>query len=213
MELIKKPVLVVCGAFNNQILRNGAWIKRNLFPKSEQEKILVNLNVAYYGDTISSNVIVDGIEIMTVPGKIIITPPSFDSDGFDAINELIINLSSTLPHTPVTSFGINFTLFQSLHRSMLDQSQMFNFFPDGAIPPKKMIQSSIPFEDAIMNFSLEEELTENGMTKQSYNFNFHSDISGEEPLIQVKTKLLDNCIERYLNHAQSFAGYITEHLR
>ena len=98
--------LVVVGFWNKGIF-NHDWVKRFLLPNEEKLHVEFPINV-----DVSHRVSSEIIRIYVIGNKLNFIPRNTYDETFEIIQNLAVKTADYLPHTPVTSFGINF-LFET----------------------------------------------------------------------------------------------------
>ena len=208
------PLLVLVGAFNSQIMRDPAWIKKYLFPQSNQKEIAVNMGIALINNEISSSMKIDGIDIKVESGKIQITPNDFSQSGCNAIVELVENLSASLPHTPLIAYGINCRFTEPITKSILQKNKAIaSFFENKSSCDYIKIERRQKYEKSLLTFSITEECKEKQF-RLLYDFNFHFSIENSKtaPMMLMKDAIIDGDIGKYLTYARSVAESISSEI-
>lgn len=211
LEFEVHPLLVLVGAFNPQIMRNAPWIKNYLFPKSSQKEITVNMTVPLMGGELSSSMNIDGIKIVAESGKIQFTPREFNSSGYNALADVVVNLATALPHTPLSAYGINCRLMESPSKARLIKNVTIKRllgtdFQDNYIK----LEYASKYKAGQMTASVIERKVEDSF-QIFYDFNFHFKIdeSKKMPMMALKNAIIDGAIEEYLSHALKVAEMIS----
>lgn len=211
LEYEAHPLLVLIGAFNPQIMRNAKWIKNFLFPKSSQKDISVNMTIPLIGGDLSSSMNIDGISIHSEVGKVQIIPKEFNVTGYNAIADVVINLATALPHTPLLAYGINCCLVESSSKAALLKNTAIRKIIDTELCDNNIkIESSCNYKASKMNFHVKEEKVQESY-KISYFFNFHfqMDEKDKSPMTALKNAIIEGAIEDYLGHAREVAEGIS----
>ena len=214
LEYVAHPLLVLVGAFNSQIMRDPAWIKKYLFPQSNQKEIVVNMGIALINNEISSSMKIDGIEVKVDPGKIQITPNDFSQSGYNAIADLVENLSATLPHTPLIAYGINCRLAEPIAKSILQRNRAIIRLSGDKSPCDYIkIERRQKYEKSLLTFSITEECKDEQF-RLLYDFNFHfpTEKSKIAPMMLMKEAIIDGDIGKYLTYAYSVANSISSEI-
>jgi hypothetical protein len=214
LQYEKHPLLVLIGAFNQQIMRNPPWIKNYLFPLSPQKEITVNMNLPIFGGELSSSMEIDGIRIVAESGKIQFTPKEFNVSGYNALSDVIVNLSSALPHTPLFAYGINCRFLESSSKAFFMNKPLFKkLFEADYFDNYLKLEYAHNYKDSKMTVSVVEKKTED-LFQICYDFNFHFQLGENEksPMMILKNRIIDGAIERYLNHAKEIAETISLHI-
>ncbi len=128
MELLNTPLIVIVGAFNDKILRNPEWDANYLFEDCKPEEVAVNIKLNINDDNINTIVTCKGIELSLAGNRLQIKVPKIDDTGFSNIMDIVTRLSSFIPHTPVTAFGVNFQYQVILKR--IDTTAIKGVLPD-----------------------------------------------------------------------------------
>jgi len=207
LEIENRPLLVLLGGFNTQIMRDASWVKHFLFPLVKQDEITVNMGISLLNDEISSSMTIDDIRVDVGPGKIQITPSDLSLSKLDAIVDLIKNMASALPHTPLSAYGINFRFIEKLDKAVLKENSLLSMlFHNIPIPDSIKLEQQIKYDKSLMTFSLTENY-DNGMPTLSYDFNFHFAIKSGElaSMTLLKESIMDGDIEKYQTKAKSIA--------
>lgn len=201
LEFIPQCSLILVGAFNTQIMRDPRWIKDYLFPKSQQEDLKVKMNLEMISDTVTSLIEIDGIKIEAEPGKLSIKPNESTEECFEAIKELVINLSNSLPHTPVRAYGINFSYNgKSTKPSILHKRAILKYLCQEEDTDKMEIQQTVQLDNCCMNFSLAESEISAKDFKLELGFNFHFSIPHpNNGMSLLRDSVIDGNIQK---HAQ-----------
>lgn len=113
---LDKPsnALVIVGGWNRYIFTPD-WVKRYLFPES-QEEFTIDMMVAqgFNAQFVSPRILSKTVEILFQENRLNFNPVENKNENFDRIQELALHLADYLPHTPVTAYGVNF-LFTEEH--------------------------------------------------------------------------------------------------
>lgn len=206
--------ITVIGAFNEQILRNPEWIKRYLFPDSKQKEINLEIKLGFPAGDISSNMEVDGIRIQISTGKLIISIEKHDLESVEALNEFISRLSSSLPHTPITAFGINFEFIEQLKKPVFHTNETILGYVNAEEIHMEQISlsSSKKHSGHIMNYTMQEFMDKNEKFLMKYKFNFHYEAnnSKDAPMVKLKNVLLDHAVQENMGKAEEFINRISK---
>lgn len=169
--------LVIIGFWNKAILSPN-WVSRYIFPKKE-----IHVEFPINNSNASLKFNVDGISLNVIDQRLLFSIKEPSDQSFELIGTTAMSLCRSLPHTPVSSFGINHifessieeirdgNLFDLVDRSLVD---------DGGYDVQCIkIGRTIKFADCILNLSLSKK-----ETTIVYDFNYHYDISSIEEFIQ-----------------------------
>lgn len=214
LEYEVHPLLVLVGAFNPQIMRNPQWIKNFLFPNSSQKNITVNMNLPLLGGELSSTMTIDGIRIQTEAGKVQIFPKEFTASGYKALAEVVVNLASALPHTPLVAYGINCRFGEvSSKPLLLKMAGVRRIFASDLTNDNLKLEYAINYKAAKMTVSvIENKMTDSFKISYTFNFHFQMDENEKSPMARLKEAILDGAIEDYLQHAHEVAESISSNL-
>ena len=175
--------LVLVGIWNKGIF-NHEWISRFLLPKEKNLKVEIPLNIDG-----SSRVSSDNVRISVIGNKLNFTPLNTNDHTLELIQDLAIKTADYLPHTPVTSFGINF-LFETDSddslKKLLQLNDIEKLVDFGASIKSTLLRHSMEIQERLINLSVK---TDN--SKVSFDFNFHFEISN---LTEFKEEIASNRI-------------------
>lgn len=169
--------LIIVGSWNKAIL-SPDWVSRYIFPNTEMHIELPinnsNASLKFNAKNIALNVIDQRLLFYTaIPSN----------ESFDLIGETAMSLCRFLPHTPVSSFGINH-IFES-SRDEIKETKLFELLDNNLIIENgytiqgiKTVRT-IKLEDCTLNLSYSQE---NEII--IYDFNYHYNISSLEEFIQ-----------------------------
>lgn len=214
LEYENHPLLVLVGAFNPQIMRNPQWIKDYLFPKSLQKNTTVNLNLPLMGGELSSTMTIDGIRLQMEAGKVQIFPKEFSASGYQALSNVVVNLASALPHTPLLAYGINCRLVEYTTKPLLVKNAgLKKIFASELNSNYLKLEYANNYKTSRMTVSVVEDKMKDSY-KISYGFNFHFQLPGDEksPMSRMKEAILEGAIEEYLKHAREVAEGISSRI-
>jgi hypothetical protein len=167
----------------------------------------MQMNVALMTDIVSASVEIDGIKIDVSPGRVKIQPSAYTKDFSNQIADVITNLATTLPHTPMTAYGINFIFSEKIKSPVLHKTRALDKLTcDIENSDSIRIANSCKCDDSQMAFILEEKVKEKTL---KFDFNFHfTKFKDEVPIIHLKNALIDGDIDKYFKKSQSFVDQI-----
>lgn len=117
---LTKPLFVFLGAWNRAILQ-PQWIARHLFGIPEGQSVQAGI---FIDPTNPSEQILFISDVGVAPGidRVKVYTGSFEPDVIGRAESAAIALFETLPHTPVGSFGVNYTyILEDPADTLLDQ--------------------------------------------------------------------------------------------
>ncbi len=194
--------LIIVGSWNKAIF-SPEWITKYLFPSTQ-----VQIEYPINNSNASIRFRANNIALNIIDQRLLFYTEAHTDEVFDLIGETAISLCRFLPHTPVTSFGINH-IFESSKEEVLEQ-HLFDISDNRMIEDHGYtIQSiktirTIQLEDCILNLSY----TQEGETVV-YDFNYHYNISSIEEFIQ---KFSSCNISQKKNHAIEVLSMYDLHL-
>lgn len=188
-------LVVIVGSWNQNILLDPVWVRKFLFDRTEatdssDTKELTNL------------IEFDNIRVKLNPPRFGIGLVSYDADELDHVQDVAFKVADSLPHTPVSAFGVNFAY---------EGHSASSFFPDLAeiralsgIAGSEVTDRKVGFRWAVPAYQLNMTITQLASNSYRWDFNFHHTISslddfkgilGETPLSQYEqlVKKLANC--------------------
>ncbi len=175
--------LVMVGAWNKHIF-NPDWVGKYLLPGKELEmEFPVNADG-------SPRISTEDLRIFLLNNKLNFSLKKDDDGLLEDIESLSLKVADCLPHTPVTSFGMNFLFNCDQSCNKLDQ--LFNsnvkekMLESGCIISSEEVKHSLTMEGKTINISVVKSGEEYG-----FNFNFHFDI---KDLVEFKEKINNNKI-------------------
>lgn len=178
--------LVIAGGWNINIF-NPKWVSKFLLT---EEKLEFELPfVAGFPQVSSYRISSKKIRILAQNNRLNFIPRCVDDETFDTIQELAIKIADYLPHTPVTSFGINFVFDDTISDSLLellllkDTKIITNL---GASLKSTQYNQCFEFKEKIVNLRI--ALVNSNV---EFDFNFHFTISN---LAEFKEKITSNQI-------------------
>jgi len=175
--------LVLVGIWNKGIF-NPDWVSKFLLPKEKKLSVELPLNIDG-----SPRVSSDKIRIFVIGNKLNFVPLNTYNETFELIQDLALKTSDYLPHTPVTSFGVNFlfeTDFNESLRELLKINDMEKLSNLGAFIKNTQFKHTMELEERLINLSISTD-----SSKMSFDFNFHFNITN---LTEFKEKISANPI-------------------
>lgn len=171
-------LLVIVGGWNCYIF-NKEWIGRFLLPK---EKLEMELSLEG-----SQRISSENVRIELQKNRLNFIPRNNKTQTYELIEELAVKVADYLPHTPVTSCGVNF-VFETESDEFLngllktdDNKRLSDF---GANIIKNQLRHRITVDELDLIITISEN-----DSKLHFDFNFHFDI---ENLTAFKDKIADN---------------------
>lgn len=197
--------LVIVGGWNRHIFTLD-WIKRYLLPEEKEElrvepqsPLLQGFNAQFIPPRISSK----EVRILLQGNRLLFSPVKNEDKNLDRIQELALQLTDYLPHTPVSGYGINF-LFIEDHinehvKALIRPSDSGEIERVSTLLTGEEYTRHLVLNERTLNFTI-------GLKGEevSFNFNFHFDIGD---LVEFKAKISENPI---LELKQEAVEFLTE---
>lgn len=202
-----RHVLVVVGGWNPSIVLNPNWLKKYLFPEDEKFEVQVAVGP---GQLPTPCVTVGDIRI-SLPGSRLcfsLTTPA--EPVFDPIQDLACKLADYLPHTPVSSYGVNFVFSAPLgERSFLNQDTvLYKTLATRESIIEEHSRYSLRHGDAVLNLTAKETQASGESGKNlELDFNFHHTI---DDLSKLKAGLDERSIQEHFVFARELADNIEQ---
>lgn len=174
--------LVLVGAWNKSIF-SPEWVSKFLLPNEKTFTVELSLNI-----DASPRISCENIRIWAIGNKLNFTLRDTKDETFELIQNLAIKTADYLPHTPVTSFGINFIFENDVNENLSeifklnDTKRLIEF---GASIETKQLKHSIIIEEKLINFTVSID------SIIKFELNFHFNISN---LIEFKELIISNNI-------------------
>ena len=173
-------LLVIVGSWNINIF-NPEWINKYLLPEEKLEaEILLGM-----GLRVSSK----KVRIAVSNNRLTFTTRINNEETFNLIQELSLKVADYLPHTPVSSFGVNFIFENELNESL---KKLFQFNDNELIEQAgwsiktSQYKHCINIDSKTLNLSISQN-----NTLINFDFNFHF---GLDDLVSFKDKINENPI-------------------
>lgn len=210
-------LLNIVGAFNEQIFRDVKWLKKYIFTDYPIENIHINLNLNVTNGIIVTTIKCDKATIKFSPShmEIIIenlSPCEYTDEDFDFVSQLIENIASTLPHTPIVAFGVNFLFSRDITSKIFNYNSIVAPFEDQKITNIQQTQQ-IKKNGYTVNCYLEQQEVNDNKIEVKILLNYHYNIptmSEDNPMTFFKNLMLDNCIKK---HKESAVAYFEKTLK
>jgi hypothetical protein len=198
--LLNEATCVVVGAWNLAIL-NPRWIATEILKLPEKTQIPIEMAI---GPSISLKASISDLFITPGSDRIIISPAREDKALFQVADKIINDLYATLPHTPITAIGYNFSyeleegeeFAIAISFEATRFSDVFKTF-GAAAGSSSMIQHSLAlYEDAYVVLNLVQKMEE---TKKSVAMNYHYQTNNDK-------KQIENSLNKFLSsykHSQA----------
>ena len=180
--------LVIAGGWNINIF-NPKWISKFLITDEEKLEFELPFSVAGFPQISSYRISSKKIRIVAQNNRLNFIPRFTDDETFNTVQELAIKTADYLPHTPVTSFGINFIFNDTLNDSLLELLELKD--------TEKITNLGATLKDTkyLRCFELKEKIVNLRIalvnSNVEFDFNFHFMISN---LAEFKEKIMSNQI-------------------
>lgn len=168
----EKEVLVIVGGWNANILLNGEWLQRYLFPGADLELTLP------FGPNLPTPPAISAedvrISLLGPKLSLISLKPKPDTSDYDRIEEIGTKIADYLPHTPVSAVGINF-VFEADATGGIPicpkgtQQEVHDVLDGVGKVTEEVHKYSLAVDRGVLNLSIQQPTEGN----HSYNFNFH----------------------------------------
>jgi hypothetical protein len=100
---IESWTVVIPGAWNSRIF-SPEWMVKNLFEGAEK----VQIEISFEPGNVKIRLSTANLVLIPADNKFIIGVKSTEDENLQKAEKVAQNLLNTLPHTPITGFGINF---------------------------------------------------------------------------------------------------------
>ncbi len=183
MKLLNEsPILVVVGGWNHNIFK-PQWVEKYLVP---DEEILIEYPLS--GNLIASpHYKTSSIRFGLIANKMVFFAiKSNDEESYTRIQNIIEKIAEYLPHTPVDSFGINFSYefpigsSSSLENHLQFEDQKY-FEQHGYTLKETILKRSLKHKSCDLNLSIKKRFSDSIV-----EFNFHNSLGN---LSEIKEKL------------------------
>lgn len=189
--------LVLAGSWNVNIF-TPEWVAKNVFETTKDITIEFSLNSYEAPRRLSA----DNIRLIPSSTKVIFHPQKLEPEIFKKLETAAKKLCSSLPHTPITGYGINYEIFEYEPDERLLRKFSFvddNEFDELGLPLKtKAISRSLRYNDGMLNFS---KTYDDEERKVGLNFNFHYPVPKAETVVESiegKFALCNSMVEKVL---------------
>ena len=198
LELQAEPLIVIIGAFNDKIFRDPKWDANYLFEGCKPSDVAVNINLNITDDRINTVITRNGTELTLAGTRLQIKVAQMDEYGFSEAMDIVKRLALCIPHTPIASFGVNFTYQTSLKKT--NGNVLAGISPgDGWKTIESRTVKPTECGDMACVCSLE-----NDKKLLTISFNFHNKMDGKS-LTDIKNKLMDGLIGKALETSRPLA--------
>ena len=200
-------LIVLVGAFNTQILRNPNWMKQYLFPESKQEQLEMKMNLEMFTEELTSVIEIDGIQIEVKSGRLAINPKELTPEYIDKVYDVLGNISATLPHTPMSAYGVNFCFIGESSKPFIWRKTNFDNFllPQDKTEPTLEVKQQLQYEEHRVNFTISEKKASSQKYEERLFFNFHTPVntSTKEAMdVLLKQRVIEQCMRFAEDHAK-----------
>ena len=198
--------LIIVGGWNGHIF-NPNWIKRYLFP-AENEQLTIDIQAefpqGFNPQFVSPRISSKEVRILLQGNKLNFTPIKNTDESFDRIQDLALQLTDYLPHTPVTAYGVNFLFTEDRSISehimnLIHPRDLKEIEQLGASLITEQYTRRLLLNGRTLNFTI--GIADEGIT---LDFNFHFNIPD---LVGFKAGILETPI---LTLKQEAIQFITE---
>lgn len=169
--------LIIVGSWNKAIF-SPDWVSQYIFPNTE-----IHIEFPFNNSNASIKFNAKNIALNVIDQRLLFYTALPSNESFDLIGEIATSLCRFLPHTPVSSFGINHVFESAIDE--INESKIFELSDNNLIADNGYtIQSiktvrTIKLEDCILNLSCSQE-----NETIIFDFNYHYNISSLEEFIQ-----------------------------
>ncbi len=155
----------------------------------------------------------DDIKISLAGSRLCFNPLQDTADIFVKIEDMLRKIADFLPHTPVTSYGINFAYKKKLGTSDFINmgTRLFESIKNGDNDiTSEQIKYSFKYKEAMLNFNVVETVDEDGKILMEMDFNFNHQV---ENLAALKGGIDDTPISEYLDYSDELVGKTIEDIQ
>ena len=187
---LRTPTLVFLGAWNPAIF-TSKWIARYLFQKPEGERIFGS-EVTILSPIFPRRILfLDNVGIHATNEKVEIFVNADDEDVRRLAESVVTQLISTLPHTPLGGFGVNFRYLENdTDDPLLDKFVTGENIEQHEKILKRVFSSTLEVDDGV-KLNLTRHVSESEVI---FDFNYHHDALNRERAGEN----LSGVIRRYL---------------
>jgi hypothetical protein len=182
--------ITAVGGWNAQIFSLN-WLQKNVCDNSECE---VQVAVPLNNPSAQTRLSFEGVHLFVNPSRLDLKPQNYELESFKKCAKFLKKILSILNHTPVASFGVNFTFVSDGDHGEIQDKFIFpdiaRFDADDNKLQKTSINRAFEQQDSsILNLSVTLEAE-----KVVVSFNYHKDVDDAGMCAE---QLVDGMIEKY----------------
>ena len=187
--------IVITGQWNPHIF-SADWVAKNLLEQDEGE---IQIQVGFSrGFPVRLRLITDRFTLVPAQDRILFHPSTGTMENLNALESVALKTLDTLPHTPVTGYGINFHFYDDLSEGF--DHDVFNaddFAKFGKLEfetlDRKVFRKVKINEQTILNLTLV-SMEDSGV---DIDLNFHRSISTNDKIVELRGELSGSIGSRY----------------
>ncbi|MBX3176580.1 MAG: hypothetical protein KF886_04410 [Candidatus Hydrogenedentes bacterium] len=187
--------IVITGQWNPHIF-SAEWVAKNLIEKDESD---IKIQVGFSrGFPVRLRMITERFTLVPAQDRIVFHPAAGNEEDLKILEDVALKTLETLPHTPVTGYGVNFHFLDDssggFDHSLFNADDYEKYSKFDCETLDRKIFRKIKIDDqTILNLTL--ALIED--VKVDIDMNFHRSISANDRPDELKEKLSGSIISRY----------------